>query len=226
MVTPVSFAEALLNQMGFPETPQNVEALTAWQRAEGGNWQNDARFNPFNTTLSEPGAASINSVGVKAYTSWSQGLGATISTLSGSAYAGIRSALSSGSDAQAVANAIASSPWGTESFSAGIGTLEPQSQITSELPSAEQLKGGAGSASSPSSPGGSASLTDWNPLSGLASLPTTIERGFILAPVVLAAAALAVFGLVRATGLRQKIQPVADEVKSNAQAAAGAAAIA
>jgi hypothetical protein len=220
-VTPVSFAEALLNAMGFPETPQNVEALTAWQRAEGGNWQNDARFNPFNTTLSEPGAASINSVGVKAYTSWQQGLTATIATLSGSAYAGIRSALSNGSDAQAVANAVASSPWGTEPFSAGLGTSEPQSQITGELPSATQLKGGAGTPD-PSS----ATLTGFNPLSALADLPTTIERGFVLAPVILAAAALAVFGLVRATGIRQKIQPAVDEAKRNATQAAGAAAMA
>lgn len=216
-VTPVSFAEALLNSMGFPETPQNVEALTAWQRAEGGNWQNDARYNPFNTTLSEPGAASINSVGVKAYTSWQQGLTATISTLSGSAYAGIRSALSGGNNAQAVADAIASSPWGTESFSASLGTVEPQSQITGELPAATQLKGGAGTQDS----SGSASLTSFNPLSALSSLPSTIEKGFVLAPVILAAAALAVFGLVRATGIRQKIQPAA----SGAAAAAGTAAM-
>lgn len=223
-VTPVSFAEALLNALGYPETPQNVQALTAWQRAEGGNWQNTARYNPFNTTLDEPGATPINSVGVKAYTSWQQGLTATLDTLSGSAYGGIRQALAAGNNPQAVADAISSSPWGTGSFSASIGTTEPQSQITGELPAATQLKGGSGSAGG--SGGTSATLAGWNPLDAVTGLTTTLSNGFVLVPVVLAGAALAVFGLARATGLRQRAEQKFDEVKQTGAQVAGAAAMA
>jgi hypothetical protein len=31
-------------------TPANVKAMVGWQRAEGGHWHNDARYNPLNTT--------------------------------------------------------------------------------------------------------------------------------------------------------------------------------
>jgi len=221
-VTPASWAEALLNAIGAPETPQNVQAITAWEAAEGGNWANDARFNPLNTTMDASGAVAINSDGVKSYTSWDQGLGATVDTLAGSSYTGIRQALSAGDNAQAVADAVASSPWGTEPFSASLGTSLSQSQITAGLPAAEQLKGGTGVSTGP----GSASLTSFNPLSGLASLPQAISNSVIMLPVILAGGALAVFGLVKATGIQRKTTEFIDDTKSTAAqaAAAGAAA--
>jgi hypothetical protein len=58
-------------------------------------------------------------VGVKAYTSWAQGLRATVITLGNGLYGGILAALRSGNDANAVAGAVAASPWGTGSFSVG-----------------------------------------------------------------------------------------------------------
>jgi peptidoglycan hydrolase CwlO-like protein len=114
--TPESWARTLLSRCGLPVTSQNVKAIVAWEMAEGGNWANSAHYNPLNTTMSEPGATSINSVGVKAYTSWDQGFDATIATLNNGCYGVIISALKAGNNAQAVADAVGASPWGTSPF--------------------------------------------------------------------------------------------------------------
>ncbi len=114
--SPLSWAKALLQKLHMPVTGANVAAVTAWELAEGGHWHNSARFNPLNTTQTMPGSTSMNSVGVKAYTSWAQGFAATLKTLNNGYYEGILAALRRGDDAQAVADAVATSPWGTNSF--------------------------------------------------------------------------------------------------------------
>ena len=112
-----TWARALLVAMRFPVTADNVAAVTAWEMAEGGHWYNTAYFNPLNTTQSMPGATVFNSVGVKAYTSWRQGLEATMITLKNGYYGAILDALRRGNDATAVAAAVGASPWGTGNFS-------------------------------------------------------------------------------------------------------------
>ena len=116
--TPSSWAAALLSAGGWPQTACNLGALEAWARAEGGNWNNSAAYNPLDTTMPEPGSWSMNSVGVRAYPSWRDGFAATLATLENGNYPGILSALSAGTSAQAVANAVAASPWGTGAFQA------------------------------------------------------------------------------------------------------------
>jgi murein DD-endopeptidase MepM/ murein hydrolase activator NlpD len=102
------FATAVLTQLGITPTAENVKAIAAWQRAEGGS----AAFNPLNTTQDAQGATAVNSVGVKNYTSFDQGVQATVQTLQNGSYQPILNALKSG-DANAVAAAVGSSPWGT-----------------------------------------------------------------------------------------------------------------
>lgn len=114
--TPVTWANKLLQLLGMPLTSDNLAALVAWEMAEGGHWHNTAHYNPLNTTQPMPGATAMNSVGVKAYTSWSQGFEATIITLHNGRYGGILAALRAGDDAVAVAHAVALSPWGTGNF--------------------------------------------------------------------------------------------------------------
>ena len=114
--TQVTWAKALLQALNMPVTVQNVAAVTAWEMAEGGHWYNVAHYNPLNTTWRMPGATSMNSVGVKAYRSWEQGFQATILTLHNGLYGDILGALERGDDAQAVADAVAASPWGTNHF--------------------------------------------------------------------------------------------------------------
>jgi peptidoglycan hydrolase CwlO-like protein len=115
--TQITWAQALLVRLGAPATTQNLVAVTAWEMAEGGHWYNTASYNPLNTTMPEPGATSMNSVGVKAYVSWQQGFVATIATLRNGRYGPILAALARGHDAQAVVDAVAASPWGTHSIS-------------------------------------------------------------------------------------------------------------
>jgi len=115
--TQLTWAQALLVAMRLPVTADNVAAITAWEMAEGGHWYNTAYYNPLNTTMDMPGATVFNSVGVKAYTSWKQGLEATVKTLKNGYYDGIIEALRNGHDAEAVARAVGASPWGTGDFS-------------------------------------------------------------------------------------------------------------
>lgn len=115
---PASWASAFLGVLGEPQTSCNLGAIEAWEGAEGGAWNNDAAANPLNTTQPEPGDWSINSVGVKAYPSWSEGLRANATAITNGLYGGILSALRAGNNAQAVADAVASSPWGTAPFEA------------------------------------------------------------------------------------------------------------
>ena len=68
--------------------------------------------------MPEPGSWVINSAGVRAYPSWQAGFTATLATLGNGNYGPIVSALRSGSSAQAVADAVAASPWGTSPFQA------------------------------------------------------------------------------------------------------------
>lgn len=73
---------ALLKARGFPITKSNLQLLGTWQKFEGGGTHNDASFNPLNTTRNAPGAVrSINSVGVKAFDTFQNGINATASTL-------------------------------------------------------------------------------------------------------------------------------------------------
>ena len=115
-ITQVTWAQAFVKSLGMPMTADNVAAVVAWEMAEGGHWYNTAYYNPLNTTQSMPGATVFNSVGVKAYTSWAQGLKASVITIRNGYYGGILDALRRGNDAQAVADAVAASPWGTGSF--------------------------------------------------------------------------------------------------------------
>ena len=114
--TPSSWAAGLLSAGGWPQTSCNLAAVTAWEQAEGGNWANSAARNPLDTTMPEPGSWVINSAAVRAYPSWQAGFTATLATFGNGNYGPIVSALRSGSSAQAVADAVAASPWGTSPF--------------------------------------------------------------------------------------------------------------
>lgn len=109
-----TFAKSLLTGLGIPPTKTRVAIVVGWENAEGGNWANSAKYNPLNTTRNAPGAVSINSVGVKAYRSWGEGLTQTILTLhtSGYGYEAIVQGLRD-SDPSATATAIGNSKWGT-----------------------------------------------------------------------------------------------------------------
>ena len=79
---PTDFANALLGELGAPDTKTNVNNILGWYSAEGGNWNNTAKYNPLNTTQVESGSQPMQSGSkVQSYTSWQQGLDATVATL-------------------------------------------------------------------------------------------------------------------------------------------------
>lgn len=113
------WARALLEELGIPKNPVGVYDLRQWAAAEGGHWNNSAHFNPLNTTQNAPGASSMNSVGVKSYGSWDQGLKATVDTLKSGRYGGILKALQGHQPYSEFSQALTSSPWGTKVLPGG-----------------------------------------------------------------------------------------------------------
>jgi len=113
-----TWATQLLTAMGAPVNDNNITALTTWQSREGGHWNNSASFNPLNTTLDMGNSQSMNSVGVKRYNSWDEGVQATLKTLTGAnadarGYSAIVNALKSGADTATTLSAISNSAWVT-----------------------------------------------------------------------------------------------------------------
>lgn len=109
-VDPVQWAHDFLERLGVPRTGENVRAMLAWQQAEGTR----ARFNPLATTQGGfDGATRFNSVGVKNYASYEDGLAANVKAITNGRYGNILAALQRGDSAMAVAEAIQQSPWGS-----------------------------------------------------------------------------------------------------------------
>jgi len=109
-VDPVQWAKDFLTRLGAPITASNVQAITAWEQAEG----TKASYNPLATTQSGfAGETQFNSVGVKNYVSYQDGLDANVKVINNGLYTNILAALQQGNDAMAVAKAVAASPWGT-----------------------------------------------------------------------------------------------------------------
>jgi len=116
------WAKQFLTNLGKPVTKQNLAAVTTWMAFEGGQWHNSAHYNPLNTTQPASGAVDINSVGVKSYADFNQGMQATIETINNGRYKSILSALSSGNNTAGVLRAVNHSPWGTHIPGYGGGT--------------------------------------------------------------------------------------------------------
>jgi len=109
-VDPVQWAKDFLGKLGAPITASNLQAITAWEEAEG----TKAAFNPLATTQGGfAGETRFNSVGVKNYTNYQDGIDANVKVITNGLYTNILAALQQGNSAQAVAQAVADSPWGT-----------------------------------------------------------------------------------------------------------------
>jgi hypothetical protein len=75
-----SVITALLGALGAPSTGANQSAMARWIARET-PWPPVARYNPMNTTLSAAGATDFNSIGVKNYVSWAEGVTANADTI-------------------------------------------------------------------------------------------------------------------------------------------------
>lgn len=99
----------VLTGLAAPQTKSNIDSMANW-RAKETPWPPVAAFNPWNTTLPMPGASNFNSVGVKNYTSWGQGISATVLTLQGG-YPGIVASLRAGTGVCGGGHAAEFSKW-------------------------------------------------------------------------------------------------------------------
>jgi hypothetical protein len=111
-VDPVQWAQDFLTKLGAPVTASNVQAVSAWEQAEG----TKASFNPLATTQGGyTGETQFNSVGVKNFATYQDGIDANVKVITNGLYGNILAALQQGTSAMDVAKAITSSPWGTGS---------------------------------------------------------------------------------------------------------------
>ena len=119
--TPSGWAVALLAAEGMPRTSCNFNAVTAWERAEGGGFGNQAAYNPLNVN---PGAGAgwpgYPAIGAWAFPDAATGLRYTVATLGNGYYGGVLAALRAGNSAQGVCDAIMASPWAGSHYN---GTL-------------------------------------------------------------------------------------------------------
>jgi hypothetical protein len=138
--TPTDFAYAFLTEISEPKTPSNIEAILAWEMAEGGNWENTAHYNPLNTTWVYDGSTDFEPnppAPVQSYRNWDDGVYATALTITDDfhypdantlafGYDQIMSALAAGNNAKNVTDAVDSSDWGTTNASSFVGdTYDP-----------------------------------------------------------------------------------------------------
>lgn len=117
-MTPALFAQSLLASLSLPVSDNNVAALVAIQKQEGGHEANSAWFNPLNTMRDMPGAreAGLQVKGIKAYSSWEEGLAATAKTMAQDNMRGIMNALARSAPPSETLAAFAASPWGWYTF--------------------------------------------------------------------------------------------------------------
>lgn len=116
------WATKFLSGIGAPTSPANMNAIGIWAQAEGGWINNDAAFNPLDTTYKLSNSSSMNSSGVQAYANMNQGVHAAIATLLGNqadqrGYTRIVNALRNDKGTSEVLKAIDASKWGTHNFS-------------------------------------------------------------------------------------------------------------
>ncbi len=126
------FFQAVLGYIGAPQTPLNVAVLEKWSVGEkpAGYWSQ--WWNPINTTQGEPGAVSVNSVGVKSFASAQAGELATAQTLQSGYYPALLGAFRKGGplstfQTSAVVSEVERT-WGTKSFGRLIGSSAVVSQ--------------------------------------------------------------------------------------------------
>jgi hypothetical protein len=82
----VDWVKTLLTALNAPQTNANINSLIAWINVES-PWNSSSpdgalyTNNPLNTTQPASGATSINSDGVKKYTTAAEGIAATVATI-------------------------------------------------------------------------------------------------------------------------------------------------
>jgi hypothetical protein len=112
---PTEWADAFLKALGAKITPTNQAEVVGWEAAEGGNWENSAKYNPLNTTEVTPTSHSVIT-GVQAYQSWAAGLTATLRAIHQSTYTAIVNDLKNSAPYVTFAASVGNSPWASSHY--------------------------------------------------------------------------------------------------------------
>ncbi len=121
-IPPVGWESSLLQQLGDPDTQASEQFFDDWASTEHAGslkvWGTEGTgmaFNPFSTSLYEPGAVAGNSVPIWNYPNWTEGEAATVSMIEQTNMSPIQQALHSGTATEAdLQQAEAQTPWGHE----------------------------------------------------------------------------------------------------------------
>lgn len=110
--SPDQWALDFLAAARFHPTPDNVRAVVSWEYAESG--AGGGMYNPLNTTQGGyAGETDYNSVGVKNYARYDDGIVANARVIHNGYYALAVDRFRRGDNARATCDAITASPWGT-----------------------------------------------------------------------------------------------------------------
>lgn len=123
--TQASWASALCLSLGVPTNSANVNGIYNWEQQEGGHWHNSAKYNPLCTTQAMAGdGGTMNSAGVRIYTSWEMGLKATVQTLNNGHYPNIIKDLQAG-QGNKIGGESDMNTWGTGNFDSSVTHIQP-----------------------------------------------------------------------------------------------------
>jgi len=117
MTTRNDWVHAFLAADDFPPAGDNLLAVLTWVRSEfGGDHPIPAKWNPLATTRAADGASDYNSVGVKDYPTFAEGVAACAQTLmlNEPGYAAIRGCLAQQTTPEETIAAIHNSAWGSK----------------------------------------------------------------------------------------------------------------
>jgi hypothetical protein len=226
-ITREEWAAAFLDRLGIPKSDGAMQAVIGWATLEGGagpQWgtNNLASYNPLNTTQ-VPSKGSYGNTGgqgnIKVYTSWEQGLDATVATINNGLYEPIKAALRKG-NAAAAASAIASSKWGSTSNVIPAIAAAPKNAGTSVGPQGLPIQSGSSQAASNAVSGSAGGTVDPSTASGDVGKSSTALKLLLQVALIIAGAGLAVAGLSRMVGVRNPASLAAARGVKTAGAAA------
>lgn len=110
--SPEQWAIDFLHAAGFAPSPANVQAVVSWEYAESSG--GGGMFNPLNTTQGGyQGESNFNTVGVKNYRTYADGIAANAKVIHNGFYARVVAAFQRGNSARDICDLVTLSPWGT-----------------------------------------------------------------------------------------------------------------
>lgn len=216
----VTWANDLLDAIGAPKSPGNVQVIYDWEVSEGGG----GKYNPLNqgpvpghpeltTTGSQYGGGAAD------YANWQAGITGAADYLAMSNFRAIKNALVSGNSTQA-RSAIISSPWAASHYGSG-------SRFSNEAPpgAGAALPGvSVGDASFNVTPAGDSIGSQFlNGLMkglGLPDIKDMAER----AGLILMGTVLIIIGIIQMSGAKEKSIEIAKDFVGGKAKAVGAVA--